>query len=298
MTNDKQRKAAIRQVQHSAGGRYTRLAREMALPGQAFRLGNLLAECATLPSASVDWDFPENLAPAVFQSRLLGTAVPYGTVLELAGTLAQEGPSARVTLESVSPESDAIVVCRERRFQLIFTQDMVLELCQKAACPRPSSCWAFAFCPDHMSECGMQELVSMAREWGHGRREAFEHDPSGAGGSKDADFLIKTAVVSVCSVPVRDTILDACFGEPALYDDMYWDPALALAMQHAFERERLRLDEVARAEVRRIHKATGKCPSCGQRLSAWNPDIPPAQCLPCAQPRSARWLAPCGPDAH
>ncbi|WP_371788130.1 hypothetical protein OG404_09265 [Streptomyces griseoaurantiacus] len=289
MTKDKRRKTAIREMQRATGTRYTRLAREVVVPlaGQTFRLADLLAECATLPHASVEWDFPERYAPAVFDSSLIGTAVPYGTVLELAGILAQVGPGGSISLESVSPLAQAIVVCRKRRFQLVLTQDMVNELCQKPECPNSSDSWAFTHCRDHLAECGTRDLVSMARDWGHGRREEFDENPAVVGGSTDVDPLIKAAVASVSFEPVRDALLDACFGDPNLFDDMYWDASQSLAVQHAFERERLRIYEVAQAEVRRIHKVTGSCSLCGKRLFAWNPSIPPTRCPACAPPRAA-----------
>ena len=286
MTKDKKRKDAVRERQRATGSRYTRLAREMAAPraGQAFRLADLLAECATLPHASVEWDFPAHYAPAVFDSALIGTAVPYGTVLELAGSLAQVGPGANITVESVSPLSQAVVVCRKRRFQLVLTQDMVTELCQKPQCANSGDCWAFTHCRDHLAECDARALVSMARDWGRGRREECDDDPAAATGGPEADLLVKAAVTAVCFEPVRDALLDACFGDPDLFDDMYWDASQALDVQHALERERLRLYEVAQAEVRRIHKATGACAGCGTRLFAWNPGIPPTHCPSCAPP--------------
>lgn len=284
MTKDKKRKAAVRELQSATGSRYTRLAREMGGPraGRTFRLADLLAECATLPHASVQWDFPEHYAPAVFDSGMIGTVVPYGTVLELAGSLAQVGPGAAITVESVSPLAQAVVVCRQRRFQLVLTQDMVNELCRQAECPNTSDSWAFTHCRDHLAECGTRALVSMARIWGHGRREEHDEDPAAVGGGPEADLLIRAAVAAVCFEAVRDALLDACFGDPDLFDDMYWDASQALAVQHALERERLRLHEIAQTEVRRIHKATRDCIVCGTRLFTWNPGIPATQCPACA----------------
>ncbi|MEU5476699.1 hypothetical protein [Streptomyces mirabilis] len=288
MTKDKKRKAAIRETQRVTGGRYTRLAREIAATAsRVFPLADLLAECATLPHASAEWDFPEHYAPAVFDSSLIGTAVPYGTVLELAGILAQQGPGALITLESAEPGSQAVVVCGSRRFQLVLTQDMVNELCRKPECRNSSDCRAFTHCREHLVECGPQALVSMARAWGYGRREECDQDPAAVGGSGEADLLVKAAVVGVCFEPVMNTLLDACFGDPDLFDDMYWDASQALAVQHALERERLRLHQVARAEVARIHKETEDCTSCGMRLFSWNPDVPPTLCPPCAPPPAA-----------
>ncbi|MFF7953984.1 hypothetical protein [Streptomyces griseorubiginosus] len=294
MTKDKKRKAAIREAQHSTGGRYARLAREMAVPraGRTFRLAALLAECATLPPASVEWDFPEHYAPDVFDSSLIGTAVPYGTVLELAGALAQTGPAAPIMLESVDSGSQAIVVCRGRRFQLILTQDMVNELCRKPGCDGSPDCWALTHCSRHLAECDINALVAMARNWGHCRRHEFEHDPERLGGSREADLLIKAAVAGGSFERVRAVLLDACFGDPDLFDDTYWDASVSLAMQHALEREKLRLYEVAQGEARRIRAATGACTTCGVGLVGWNPGVPPQFCFTCAPLPPAEHVSP------
>ncbi|MGW0334287.1 hypothetical protein ACWD0J_20865 [Streptomyces sp. NPDC003011] len=296
MKRDKKRKAEIREAQRSTGHRYVRLAREMTaaarVPARTFLLSELLAECATLPPAAVEWDFPGDYAPAAFESRLIGGAVPYGTVLELAGVLAQQGPGARITVESMSPLAQAVVVCRERRFQLVLSQDMVNELCRKAGCDGSPDSWALTRCPRHLAECDTNALVSMARNWGHGRRDEFEHDPERLGGSREADLLIKAAVAGGSFERVRAVLLDACFGDPDLYDDMYWDASVSLAMQHALERERLRLYEVAQAEAKRIREATGACTTCGVSLMGWNPGVPPQLCFTCAPLPPAEHLSP------
>src|ERR1044072_1098026 len=118
----------------------------------------------------------------------------------------------------------------------------------------------------------------MARDWGRGRREEHDEDPAAVGGGVEVDLLIKAAIAAVCFEPVRDALLDACFGDPDLFDDVYWDASQAFAVQHALERERLRLYGGAQAEVRGIHKEAGTCVSCGKPLFAWNPGIPPTHC--------------------
>ncbi|TQE33090.1 hypothetical protein [Streptomyces ipomoeae] len=291
MTKDKKRKSEIREAKRTTGSRYARLAREMKQTAQpaarTFRLAELLAECATLPPASVDWGFPEEYAPAVFASSLLGGGVPYGTVLELSGALAKEGPRARVTLESMSPQEEAVVVCHERRFLLVLTQDMVNELCRTPGCSASPVNWAITWCARHLPGCDTQTLVRMARNWGHGRREDLDRDPARLGESPEADLLIKAAVAQGAFERVRKVLLDACFGDPDLFDDEFWDASEALAMQHALERERLRLYEVALAEGLRIRGTAGSCTTCGERLHGWNPDLPPQFCASCAPPPPA-----------
>ncbi|MFD7446175.1 hypothetical protein [Streptomyces sp. NPDC059909] len=90
---DKKRKDAIRAEQKASGRRYTAVARELAIAGteRTFLLQDLLSECATFPPATIDWGYPEELAPAAFESRVLGGAVPFSTVKQLAGALAEEG---------------------------------------------------------------------------------------------------------------------------------------------------------------------------------------------------------------
>lgn len=90
--------------------------------------------------------------------------------------------------------------------------------------------------PRHLAERDTNALVSMARKWGHGRRDEFEHDPERLGGSREADLLIKAAVAGGSFERVRAVLLDTCFGDPHLFDDMYWDASVSLAMQHALER--------------------------------------------------------------
>jgi hypothetical protein len=125
--------------------------------------------------------------------------------------------------------------------------------------------------PGHLAERDTNALVSMARNWGHGRRDEFEH------GSFER---------------VRAVLLDACFGDPHLFDDMYWDASVSLAMQHALERERLRLYEVAQVEAKRIREATGACTTCGVSLLGWNPGVPPQLCFTCVPSPPAEHPSP------
>jgi hypothetical protein len=124
----------------------------------------------------------------------------------------------------------------------------------------------------------------MARDWGHGRREDVDRDPTRLGGSREADLLIKASVVQGAFEQVSEILLDACFGDPNLFDDEFWNATEALAMEHALERERLRLYEVAQAEGLRIRKTDRSCTACGKDLFGWNLALPPQFCADCAPP--------------
>jgi hypothetical protein len=288
VTRDRKRKAAVREAQRITGRRYTALAREMQRDtGKTFVLAELLAECATLPPAFVDWDFPSSSAPAVFDSRLLGTVVPYGAVMELSGTLAHEGPQAAITLESLRPEFEAVVACRDRRLQIVLTQDSVYDLCRTPGCPHQPVGWSITLCEQHLPECEAKELIRMARGLGYDRREFCEQAPTRLEGSPEADLLIKAAVAQGLYEPVSAVFLLACFGDPNLYDDEFSDAADSLAMEHALERERLRLHGVGSTEARRLRGTSKSCANCGQHLHGWNPKLPPRVCFKCAPPPSA-----------
>jgi hypothetical protein len=290
MTRDKKRKAAIRETQAHTGRRYTQAAREITAATErepnGFLLSQLLTECATNAPADVDWGYDSDLAPEVFHSRLLGGAVPYGTVLELAGSLAKEGRSARLTLESMSPLEVAVVVCGKRRFQLILTQDMARELCQTPACPNDQPDWAFLHCSSHLPDCNGDALVSMTEEWAYGFKTDAGRDMERREGSAEADLLIKAATANGTYERVSKALLDSLFAAPDELDDLFWSEEETLAMQHAIERERLRLHNVARSEARRLWKIFGACRTCGGRLNAygWDPSVPPrfcsANCVP------------------
>jgi hypothetical protein len=291
VTKDKRRKTAIRAVQSSTGERYTRISRTMtpASPGavHTFVLADLLAECATLPPVSLDWGFDSDYAPAVFASRLLGTTVPYGTVMELSGALAQSGPHAQITIESVDPEEMAVVVCGDRRFQLILSQDTVYDLCRTAGCPhQPAGC-AIPWCTGHLGDCDNRTLAGIARNWGYNRREDTEREPTRLEGSPEADLIVKAAVARGAFEQISAILLESCFGDPNLYDDEFSDPADSLAMQHALERERLRLHGVARTEGLRIRKAAKTCAACGATLHpyGWHSSRRPEFCSPRCAPQ-------------
>ncbi|WP_411147419.1 hypothetical protein [Streptomyces sp. A30] len=296
MTKDKRRKAEIRAAQQSTGRRYAQLAREMAAgparTARTFLLSELLNECATLPPADVDWGYDAEYAPAVFHSQVLGEAIPYGTVLELAGSLAREGHKARITVESLHPLETAFVVCNERRFRLIITQERADELCRTPDCQQEPTSWAFSRCDSHLADCDAQTLTRMASDWGHARNEELDRDPSRLGGSPEADLLIKAAVASGAFEQISKTLLHMCFEDPDMIDEVFWNEADALAMRYGLERERLRLYDVARKEALRIRAKIGSCPTCkgpfpDPSLRMWDPGMPPQFCSKDCLPPSA-----------
>jgi hypothetical protein len=299
VTKDKKRKAEIRAAQASSGRRYTQLAREMAAAptrtDRSFSLVELLTECATLPPAKVNWGWDSEWAPTVFDSQVLGGAVPYGCVLELAGLVAHEGRNARIRVESLSPLSSVIVVCNERRFQLIISQEQAYELCSTPGCPRSPAAWAFSRCDSHLADCDASNLVSIAGDWGVTRNEELNRDPSRLGGSPQADLIIKAAVANGAFERVSTTLLHMCFEDPDVIDEAFWDEKEALAMRHGLEREQLRLREVAKAEAIRIRTTVGACPTCTKPISnlrAWDPGTPPQFCSKACAPAPSAAAAP------
>ncbi len=227
----------------------------------------------------------------MFLSRALGGVVPYGTVLELAGALAQEGRSALLVLEALHPLEAAIVVCNGRRFELLISQDRATELCRTSGCGASPSTWAFSRCDSHLADCDAAALEAMASNWGHARREELNRDPLRLGGSPHADLLIKAAAANGAVDQVSKAFLHMCFEDPDMIDEIYWNEADALAMKYGLERERLRLYEVARAEAMRIRTKAAACPTCMKpftSLRSWDPTIPPQYCAKdCAPPAAS-----------
>ncbi|MFE9181696.1 hypothetical protein ACFYN5_36425 [Streptomyces sp. NPDC007126] len=285
MTRDKKRKAEARAAQQATGRRYLQAARTVAQAGSAtrtFPLRGLLAECATLPSAAVDWGYPEDLAPAVFESALLKAVVPYGTVLELAGMLAQEGTDALLSLESLSPLENAVVSCSRRRLELILSQDRVYELCQSPGCPSQLTNPAIVRCSEHLADCDANALAAMAAEWGYALHDDLDRDnPSLLRVGPEADLLIRAAVAHGAFDAVCTSLLDACFEAPEVLEEIcYGDEARVVDMRYAIDRERIRLRHVAEAEWRRIRETADACRACGKTLFHFplNLTVPPQYC--------------------
>ncbi|MET8746387.1 hypothetical protein [Streptomyces sp. NPDC004728] len=326
MTRDKKRKAAVRATQKATGLRYTQAARLMPEPeteapagpsgpagdriGQSFTLQELLGECATFPPAVVDWDWdPEYKCqgPDVFQSKLLGAAIPFGTVLELAGELSREGRGTLLHLESLSPLESAVVSSGgQRRFELIITQDSVYELCRQSRCSSHPQNELIPWCRDHLAECDPGVLVDTARDWGYAHYE-LTNNYAAREGTKEAVALIQAATAQGTYNKVLSTILNACFESDDVIDEkVFWDAEDALAIRQAIERERLRLEQAAEAEYRRIQGKVGACVACGKPFRyGIDMDIPARYCSPgcvpppppVAEPEPDPWWAAPDSDA-
>ncbi|MFD4868400.1 hypothetical protein [Streptomyces sp. NPDC058412] len=271
MTRDRKRKRAIRAVQESTGQRYTQASKCVSPPeprpdGWTFRLSDLLHECATLPPAPAAEAGTNHYdpGPEVFQSHVLGAAVPYATVLELAGALAKEAHPAQLTLESLTPCEQAVVVCGERRIALDLNWSGVEELCRRAGCDTRPYYLPLVVCNEHLRQCDGRSLVLMARECAY----AVEHDenPTRLEGLPESDLLVQAAVEIGVYTEVVQAWLDTCFAPLNEIDDMLGDEDRALAMRHSVERERLRLDRVARKEGLRLRKEAGTCKDCDHEL--------------------------------
>ncbi|MPY31321.1 hypothetical protein FNH09_08415 [Streptomyces adustus] len=287
MTKDKKRKAAIREAARASGRRYTAVAREMAAAAPAvFQLGALLAECASLPPVRSDWsDCPPEYAPEAFESKLIGTIVPYGAVLELAGLLSGDGREARLTVESADPEYGAVVTCGRRRFWLL-SQGNTWPLCEIPGCSHHPDHPTFTHCDEHLTRCGAIDLVNMAQAWSHDRSETRREDRANAGGSTEADVLVKAALATGWYDVVTEDILQGLFGDPDIFEDMYWDADECSKMRDARDREAARLRAVAEAEVRRLRSESDTCVgvSCFQGLRGWSGTRPVNLCPECAPP--------------
>ncbi|MEV6682162.1 hypothetical protein AB0N09_35675 [Streptomyces erythrochromogenes] len=307
-----------RSVQEQSGGKYTPLLRAgghgpsglgptAASPTEhgGFPLRALIAECATLPPSLPDWgwhpDAIEQCAPKTFESQLLGTHIPFGTVMALAGELAQRGHADPVTVESVSPLEDAVVRCAHRRFQLHLSQDGLYELCRTPACTGYPVHATIHHCADHLADCSTSQLKAMATDWGYARKQEMEHDPARIGGSTDADHLVRAAAANGAYAAVATALLHAAFEDPGIIDDVPWNnPTGAVDMLHGMEHERIRLARIAITEVRRLRAAAGLCTACGKPLPSYGPllEIPIGCCStactpsrPTAQPPYDPWAA-------
>ncbi|MFJ8076989.1 hypothetical protein ACIQ7Q_24360 [Streptomyces sp. NPDC096176] len=257
MTMDKQRKRSIRAAQQTTGRRYTPLAREANMtadrgPTKTFLLADLLRECTTFPEVLFDEADPDDKwAPRVFASDILGTVVPFGTVLALAGTLAAAGRDSALRLESLTA-GEAVVTYNNRRFQLTLNQDRQDELCRRPGCPSSIYDDAIAWCHVHLPECDVDTLVHVATEWGYARREWADDNPDLCGGGRGADRLIQAAVRHGAFEQVTRALMDTCFDDPQVIAESTFDDGAVMRLRHAIDRERLRLEGVATAELRRL----------------------------------------------
>ncbi|WP_405754105.1 hypothetical protein [Streptomyces sp. NBC_00073] len=295
MTQARKRKMATRAVQEATGLRYTAALRVEAASrtaiGQPVPLSALLAECATQPEADVDWgeDVFTEYVPEVFESALLGGAVPYVSVLALAGALSAYGPRAEVRVESLEPLWRAVVASGRRRFRIGILCGSVDELCRAPGCPEmPVMNGIIEYCEGHLATCNAHVLVGMARHVGIDVSTDGGDDLERRGGSPEAEILILAASARGAFAEVRDAFVHSAFMNPSDIDELYMGETAAIDMRHAIEREEMRLLGLARAEYQRIRKAAGTCRACPQDLTYRHVDlqVPPdyytAECTPSA----------------
>ncbi|WP_380286506.1 hypothetical protein [Kitasatospora purpeofusca] len=291
MTQDRKRKQTVRALQQLTGRRYTPLAREDAVrrpqTGQPFSLGELLAECTsapvTVPAWFLDCDAggePGWEPPKSFFSELLGVDVPHGTVLELAGLLAQTGLGTRCRVESADPDHRALVVAGERRFDLCLTQERIDECCRQPTCLSMPVGEDVVWCGEHLRRRSLPELVHMAHRLATTTVQDADYEPERCGGGHGADRLVKAAVAHAGSETVIKTLIGSGFDDPDHVAEWSWDDTLEMRLRHAIDREGLRLRNVAQAEAERVRQATDACPTCGTRplLPFRLTDFPPQYC--------------------
>ncbi|MFF4442422.1 hypothetical protein [Streptomyces sp. NPDC001621] len=261
-----------REVQRATGTKYTAALREAAgasISSAEFYLRDLLAECASSP----DWsgDHPEvdaEWAPRMFDSVLLGGPVPHSVVLLLAGELAAEGVSVAMRMESRDAVRTVVVACGNRRFQLVLSQDnLIYELCLAPGCGHlPVEASLIPCCEiAHLGARSEKELAEMAWRWGARRREQARTPASADTGDK-GDTLIAAAVAQGAFSAVIEQLLEGCFGDPDLIDEVCLTAEGAMEVRHAIDHERLLLTDRARAAAAQIRVLAGGRCGCGRRL--------------------------------
>ncbi|MFE2477757.1 hypothetical protein [Streptomyces sp. NPDC059389] len=301
MTNDKKRKAATRAIQHQSGSRYTMAARHSgpATGPASFQLKALLAESATFPPTEPAWPY-DNLGeyfdpPAVFDSHLMGTPVPFYAVLELAGELARSGHAAVIEVESVEPLESATLACEGRRFRLDILWNGIGLLCRATACTSGPYDEFIEWCLDHLPSCTDDEIIAMTEEWGYACGSEHGRAIDRIARSPRADLLIKAATAQGISQRAIEAFLHAAYADPADIDNMFWDETEALAMRHAIEDEQTRLNSLARREAARLRQEAGQCAGCRTPLTSLtpHPSVPPRYCSAgCVPPRPLVVLEP------
>ncbi|MFH9016142.1 hypothetical protein ACH4C6_32775 [Streptomyces sp. NPDC017943] len=273
-----------RAAQRETGAKYTVALRQATAASiSPFALRELLVECTTSPA----WtgDHPEvdaEWAPRMFDSALLGGPVPHTSVLLLTGDLAARGLAAEMTMESRDDMRTVVVACGGRRFELLLSQDdWVAELCLVPGCRHlPVVAGLIPYCERrHLAECSEMELAKMAWAWGNDRRREFKSTPAAAHAGDQGDALIVAAVAQGAFSKVAAELVEGCYGDPDLIDEVYLNDAEATAIRHAIDNEHLLLKERARSAVARIRKlADGLC-VCGATLYlAPEADVPARYC--------------------
>ncbi|MGA4979293.1 hypothetical protein [Streptomyces cinereoruber] len=204
-------------------------------------------------------------------------------MLQLAGVLAGEAHPAELTLESLDPHERAVVACGERRFELDLNWSGAESLCRQPGCDDRPVDFQIVVCTEHLPQCDVHALVAMTRDSGYCVKS--EEDPTLLEGLPESDLLVTAAVGIGAYTEVVQAWLDTCFLPLDEIDDVLWgDEDRALAMRHSVERERLRLDRVARKEVRRLRGETRVCQACDTELLGWNMRAHPLYCSRACSP--------------
>lgn len=311
MTRQRRRKTQVRETQQATGLRYTAAARaldEAALRPGTFRMRELLRECATRPAGELDWMFrdPEDgWSPQVFVSTLLGTAVPFASVMSLAGVLATDGRVEEATVETVLAVETvreghaAVVVCAGKRYRLGIGDEGATRLCGHAPCDHPPALDEIApRCSRHLDTATPRELEDAARDFGYHLADRHDRDTAAKTDLPAAGWLAEAAAAHGTADLVVDTFLRACFDDPDNLDDtdQYWDRNEADAIRQAMNRERRRLLGIARDTTDRIRREAKTCAACAASLAAagvaaW---VPPQYCSAACAPRPATVRDPWG----
>lgn len=255
MTANRARKRATRQLAASKGISYTE-----ALRG-ATTLQQLLQECSASPNeppcskddcvCSEPWT-----RPAGYHSAILGTFIPHGTVLQLAGKLSnrhrRRGIDQTITIEKATPSHEMTVQAGQRRFMLGINQGDALELCASRGCPE--LIYELPCCPQHLAQQGMEEVLRQASNWACTAfevRELNEHME---------DDLIRAALETGIGPEKIARVLAERMNEDLERADIEsWSDEDTSALRQAIERDRARLEATAREldEARRRRRAAG-----------------------------------------
>ncbi|MFC9130164.1 hypothetical protein ACFT4A_25350 [Streptomyces sp. NPDC057099] len=174
-----------------------------------------------------------------------------------------------MTVESCDSFRAVVVACGDRRFELLLSQDnWVAELCRVPGCGHlPVADALIPYCGRrHLAERSGKELAEMAWAWGNDRRQEFESTPAAAHVGNQGYALIAAAVSQGAFSRVAAQLVEGCYGEPNLIDDIYLNEAEPMAVRHAIDNEHLLLKTRARSAAAHIQKLAGGLCVCGATL--------------------------------
>ncbi|WP_158845896.1 hypothetical protein [Streptomyces sp. NRRL WC-3742] len=172
-------------------------------------------------------------------------------------------------MESADPEHQVVVVAGGCRFELCLTQEMVQELCREPYCGRGPFSEDIPWCATHLGERSMLEPIETAKNLGYATRDRADYEPDRCGGGAGADLLVKAAVAQASAPEMVKVLIDICFDDPDEEGPWTFDDHLEMQLRHVIDRERLRLNNVACDEARRIRRAAATCSVCSRALPPW-----------------------------